>query len=127
VDTSGQLCCPFPEDGPFSFEQTAISGECRRRFSLRPLESQTSFTVDGVDLFDIPIFHQNNITFVKPSKLVIHLIAHLPFPFLWQAVKLLAGLPGTKSNLVAVGLWYCNGCSCVIRRETERVDAMRFG
>lgn len=124
---SGQLCHPFPEDGPFSFEQPTIPGQCRRWFSFHPLEGQTPHTVDGVDLFDIPVFHQDNIAFVKPRKLVIHLIAHPPFPLLWQTVIPLAGLPGTKANAINVALWRWDDGPGVISGKTERIVDVRFG
>lgn len=76
---------------------------------------------------DIPIFHQDNIVFVKPRKLVIHLIAHPPFPLLWQTMMLLTGLPWAKSNPIDVVHWHWNDCSCVIGSETKRFDDVRFG
>ena len=127
VDIHGQLCPPFPENGPFSFEQPTIPGQCRRWFSFHPLEGQTPCTVDRVDLFDIPVFHQDNITFVKLHKLVIHLIAHPPFPFLWQTVILLAGLPGAKADAIDVALWRWDDGPVVIGGKTERIADVRFG
>src|SRR5712692_9812805 len=106
VSIQGRLYHSFPDDGASRFKELTIPGQCRWGFSFHPLEGEASLAVNRVDLLHPFPFHPHDIALAKPRELVIDLIAHPSFALLWQTVILFAGLPGTKSNAIDVGLWH---------------------
>src|SRR5712691_10974654 len=98
VDIHGVLCYPFPEDGPFSFQQPTMLGECRSWFPFLALESQPSIAIDRVDLFGIAAFDAHYVALVETCYLLIDLIFHPSYPFTRQVMILPSGASWAKRD-----------------------------